>query len=75
MKWRPIKAAPTDGTYVLTFDPTAEKDEQIRIDNFSWKGIDKDGWPEYGWEGQPTHWMPLPKPPKIRKIYYGKNDL
>jgi len=30
MKWRPIKTAPTDGTYVLTFDPTAEKDEQIR---------------------------------------------
>lgn len=63
--WKLIETAPRDGTDVLITDG---KDyavayfngEQWRdVGDIGWAGIDID----YPDEDQPTHWMPLPKPP------------
>lgn len=64
MEWQLIETAPKDPKiWVLTFDPTAPSEERIRIDCWDYIGRDKYGWPVYGWDGSPTHWMPLPDPP------------
>jgi hypothetical protein len=67
MGWQPIESVPQDGTRVLTFDPSYG----IAAATFDpyW------GWVERGadyatevWgigEMHPTHWMPLPTPPKL----------
>lgn len=65
MKWQPIESAPTDGTRVLVFDPAAE--EKITIDYYGYVTKDSDGWPTYGWDGSPTHWISLPEPPPRSK--------
>jgi hypothetical protein len=57
MEWQPIKTAPKDGTKILTYQEWAS----YTISYFD---------PKWGnWVGassaryDPTHWMPLPKPP------------
>lgn len=67
--WQPIETAPKDGTRFL-----GANDEGISITSWSdmWNGTwtdeastTDDG---HGWYGHdnwiPTHWMPLPEPPK-----------
>lgn len=49
--WRPIKSAPRDNTDILTCD----RGGTVRID---WVLKDEK------WDGEPTHWMPIPDPPK-----------
>lgn len=75
-QWRPIETAPRDGTRILLYRPTAgewgqfvfgkyENDEyakkpkpHFRTDLERLWGVRSDR------ESQPTHWMPLPEPPK-----------
>ena len=59
--WQPIETAPKDGTNILAIET-----ETIKI-VFWYSGLKEWGsqqdWFDDGkWE--PTHWMPLPKPPK-----------
>jgi hypothetical protein len=69
-KWRPIETAPKDEA-VLAFwqgGPFFDSDRVV----LSFIGAAE--WAPHGWhwrgdhlnfgEGEPTHWMPLPKPPK-----------
>ena len=61
--WQPIETAPRDGTRFLAFERW-NADYQIYE---CWWGEDFGNWE--GWrdawdsEPEPTHWMPLPKPP------------
>lgn len=71
-EWQPIETAPKDGTRILIFDngciSIANWHEQI--DNYNHAPFD--GWlifyPDDAFYTQvsenPTHWMPLPEPPK-----------
>ena len=70
-KWQDISTAPKDGTYILVHQTgtLAPNDFVVYFDR-SWSD---DGWwltcdgkdPELPLRGpEPTHWMPLPKPPK-----------
>lgn len=57
--WRPIETAPKDGTGLLVYS-----DE--RIISAMWS-VGADDWVEvvHGYTFyDPTHWMPLPEPPK-----------
>lgn len=68
-EWRPIKDAPKDGSTFLAI--TRVGTSRQWVSQCKWVGPDAryptanldwfmgvDGWP------QPTHWMPLPNPPK-----------
>lgn len=59
MKWQPIKTAPRDGTYIITFD---EKSNRFRVD---YCDISDE---EEPFLGNPTHWMPLPAPPSADAV-------
>jgi hypothetical protein len=80
MKWQPIESAPRDGTKILGFSPEFGQRETLmgRYQKGSpgyarWE--EGDGPLNYGWDWvepisnsaftwEPTHWMPLPEPPK-----------
>ena len=74
MTWQPIETAPRDGTRFLAYEPTygvgscfwqmivtgsyADEVETVRgwrLNGMMFRERDID---------QPTHWMPLPEPPK-----------
>jgi hypothetical protein len=65
-EWQPIETAPKDGTTILAFFAdrvgyVARQDVQA----VAWR--ENDGWAstQTGWTlAWPTHWMPLPDPPK-----------
>lgn len=74
MKWEPIETAPKDGTWILAvkgrYVPAVAKWDPERG---SFEFTEPDGFAEEEhyrayveqtdpWE--PTHWMPLPEPPK-----------
>lgn len=65
-EWRTIDSAPKDGTEVLLYT-TAFSGEWIIVQGAyfsSPKEIDN-GWEtQFGFHGEPTHWKPLPSPPK-----------
>lgn len=61
--WRPIEAAPKDGTRIICWGP------RLSVAECEWRPA----WAGYpaGWyrsnqppEVHPTHWMPLPAPPE-----------
>lgn len=54
-EWRPIETAPKDGTVIDLWVP-----EFGRLTN-EWFDPEDDSWT---FPGQPTHWMPIPEPPK-----------
>ena len=71
-KWQPIETAPRDGTRILVFDG-----KEINTVDYSepyYIGINKhieieESWVQISDSGRateffPTHWMPLPEPPK-----------
>lgn len=61
MEWQPIETAPKDGTFILVAVPG---DVKTHIMLVWWV----DGWcfdmTKTPITGTPTHWQPLPKPPK-----------
>lgn len=65
--WQPIATAPKDGTWLLLF--RYERDGN-RIAEGKWGCglMGTYGWGGNGWSyplnNKPTHWMPLPSPPK-----------
>jgi hypothetical protein len=78
MEWQPIKTAPRDGTWVLLYfdgwdTPSSEGQPTIYVGQWP----PEDHWRHDGtwyvdWGdltqyhiGPPTHWMPVPEPPKV----------
>ena len=63
--WQPIETAPKDGTAVLGYDPS---DGYLCIYVVRWREGEwrEAAGEEYG-RWRPTHWMPLPSPPRKRK--------
>lgn len=65
-KWQPIETAPKDGTAILGYFGQTAGDEPpdmavIRYDKkYEWVIADLDT----EQVDEPTHWMPLPDPPK-----------
>lgn len=61
--WQPIETAPKDGSVVLVYDADLAKLYRVQTafwnDHLSnWQVCDDDSD-----DVDPTHWMPLPKPP------------
>ncbi|WP_103171560.1 DUF551 domain-containing protein [Paracoccus sp. SY] len=63
MTWQPIDTAPKDGTPVLCFTPD---DHFSPVTGMDVLWFDGGHWLYNGdpWPWNPTHWMPLPEPPK-----------
>lgn len=60
MNWNPIQTAPSDGTRVLLFREGFAEAMAV-----AWRGTDEEWRPVNGSTfPEPTHWMPLPAPPK-----------
>ena len=70
MEWKPIETAPMDCNYVLLYRPEIMFVGYYGGANSGWR-INAPGLPSM-WP-IPTHWMPLPKMPKMpNKCYGGK---
>lgn len=76
-EWRDIESAPKDGTFILGYDKQRDAPAVItwRKPEFKWKHLEygsTEQAPEKTWIVEadeefgfiPTHWMPLPLPPK-----------
>ena len=62
--WQPIETAPMDGTEVLLFGDRFDSAYLCAFHDGEWKYAGR--YPDC-WDGgivNPTHWMPLPAPPK-----------
>lgn len=71
MNWQPIETAPRDGTAILAYT-TRDKFAGFgplpniarwQITRFS-QASSLPYWSKFPLDFQPTHWMPLPEPPK-----------
>lgn len=64
MQWRPIEEAPKDGPFVLLFNAASEAwcPTIARWNGDGWG--DEEGTFHIPGLNMPTHWMPLPPPPK-----------
>lgn len=64
-EWKPIATAPKDGKEVIVYEESSCGGHWINIRYYSEEG-DKYGrhWRMDGDWSNPTHWMPLPEPPK-----------
>ena len=59
--WRPIETAPRTGVSLLLYQPWRSGYDTRLIGHYA------NGWViQHGelWDVEPTHWMPLPEPPK-----------
>lgn len=61
MEWQPIETAPKDGTEVLIFDGA---NRTVGYFNRYWSLSVMGAYAEDDEIYDPTHWMPLPEPPK-----------
>lgn len=69
-EWKTIDSAPRDGTPVMLFSPQLSLDDPFNVDGgLVWvsggygKGV-LGVWRGDSNKNPPTHWMPLPPPPK-----------
>ncbi len=76
MEWQPIETAPKDGDPILIYKPDERMVGEYTMSAY-WDD-DQEGWVPVGgihrlgyrssatnsYQGYPTHWMPLPEPPK-----------
>jgi hypothetical protein len=67
-EWKTIKSAPKDGTRILAWSPDYK--DKRSLTRITWWRRPEDGAGYVGW-GEfnmqywpPTHWMPLPEPPR-----------
>lgn len=82
MEWRTIDSAPRDGTRVLVVDSKGNIDcAKYEPDSYEYEQFvrtakdgnvyrtvkEECGWWDSGISIAPTHWMPLPEPPKDAK--------
>jgi hypothetical protein len=64
--WKPIETAPSDGTRILTW---GRLHDDGGVDMGETPSVQYSFWDGQHWYSddlgthQPTHWMPLPKPP------------
>lgn len=72
-EWMPIESAPKDGTFVIVWPPTWkgvvscaswDDDKYAKKPRPYWRRADEYGCVGFSREKPPTHWMPLPEPPK-----------
>src|SRR3974390_2617997 len=63
--WQPIETAPKDGPTIIVHRPNFDGDyiPQVGIDWWMFR-LDGDCWANSRENCQPTHWIPLPEPPK-----------
>jgi len=64
-EWQPIASAPKDGTGILLYRRYEGKYLHL-VDVGQWRK-EEEGGPRWAWTystWEPTHWMPLPDPPK-----------
>lgn len=59
-QWQPIETAPKDGTWILIWLDWIGHPMSSAFDNGSWQNLP---WVANSKLYNPTHWMPLPKPP------------
>jgi len=57
--WQPIETAPKDNL-IIGYDPV--KENPIQVMKYDYGGWGDAVYQE--WSAEPTHWMPLPEPPK-----------
>jgi len=68
-EWQPIETAPKDGTRILLYQREGDGMDDNRTvaegawgewlpGEYEWCMVQQDAWTA------PTHWMPLPEPPK-----------
>lgn len=66
-EWKPIDTAPRDGSWILGWRDTFIQD-QIEVWRLATYNKNPDMWlnaaDSNDYDQQPTHWMPLPEPPK-----------
>jgi hypothetical protein len=67
MNWQPIETAPKDGTAIIAFIPGTYN--KVDIVAFGSDGNSGEAWCHARCvdglnAGNPSHWMPLPEPPK-----------
>ena len=59
MEWKPIETAPHDWSLVLLWDGSdVTVGKFLNCDDIEWIDVLN------GFEVLPTHWMPMPEPPK-----------
>ena len=68
MEWQPIETAPKDSTIVLLYGlcvdwASAGVTMGYFNEDYGWRSQETDGYND-PFLLQPTHWMPLPEPPK-----------
>lgn len=67
-EWQPIEKAPRDGTRILCWDGRSvemtwwSRASHIRF--YGWVDLEISSLDEVEIGARPTHWMPLPEPPK-----------
>jgi hypothetical protein len=64
-KWQPISTAPKDGTSILIFEADESSAGSVRVSRWREDTI-PNGWT--GTERAPSHWLPLPLPPKMPRV-------
>ncbi len=67
-KWRPISTAPRDGTDIIVYRPKFDGDyiPQVGTDFWMTKAMIPT-WGRSRGDCPPTHWMPFPDPPSVKK--------
>lgn len=64
-QWQPIKTAPKDGTVIIVYRPKFDGKYIPRVGTDIWGNFaGTDCWGGSRSDTPPTHWMPLPEPPK-----------
>jgi hypothetical protein len=62
--WQPIETAPKDGSPILAYQPDGGCVVISWVEYFDGGGVWTVDWVDGAEPPTPTHWMPLPEPPK-----------